>query len=208
MIGIVYATLREARPYLAFSIAKELAAAPFKLYRLTSPSVTVAISGMGKVPAALATQILIREHHCDRVLNAGVCGSLSDSAGLAPGNILRISSVSEGPPGPGESPGVIRCAGDLWPDLPEARLVTVERPVFSDTDRQRLATWGDLVDMEGAVVARVAHIYGTPWDMIKGITDLASDGSRANLHRNLDAVSVAVAERLNNEISIYATSKC
>ena len=140
---------------------------------------------MGKVLAALAAQTLIREWHCDRILNAGVCGALVGEAGLTPGNIFRISAASEGPSGPGVPVDAIRCTGDFWQNLPAARLVTVEQPVFEAAERQRLATWGELVDMEGAVVARVAQLYGIPWDMIKGITDTADDGERINLHRNL-----------------------
>lgn len=205
MIGVLFATHQEARPYLARSGAKEVAAAPFALFELGSPAVVVIISGMGKVSAALAAQMLIRERHCDRILNAGVCGALVDEVDLTPGNIFRISAVVEGPSGPGVPVDVIRCTGDLWQNLPAARLVTVEPPVFNTAERRRLASWGELVDMEGAAVARVAKLYGIPWDMIKGVTDTAGDGERINLHRNLAAVSEAVAEHLSNGISIYAT---
>ena len=207
MIGVLFATHQEARPYLARSGAKEVATAPFALFKLGSPPALIIISGMGKVSAALACQMLIREGHCDRILNAGICGALVDGVGLTPGKIRRISTASEGPSGPGVPVDVICCAGDFWQDLPAARLVTVEQPVFDAAERQRLASWGELVDMEGAVVARVAQLYGIPWDMIKGITDTADDGERINLHRYLATVSEAVAEHLNNGISIYATPK-
>ncbi len=205
MIGILYATVQEADPYLALSGAKAVAAEPFALFELRTPPALITISGMGKVSAALAGQMLIREYDCDRILNAGVCGTLVDRVDLATGNILRVSTASEGPPGPGIPPEGFGCAGDLWQGLPVARLVTVEQPVFNPAERQRLAAWGELVDMEGAVVARVAQLYGIPWDMIKGITDMADHGERSTLHRNLAMVSQAVAEHLNNGISRYAT---
>ena len=204
-IGILYATIQEAHPYLVLSGAKEVPAQPFALYELNTPPILITISGMGKVSAALAAQMLIREHNCDRILNAGVCGSLVDNVGLVPGNIRRVSSVLEEQPGPGVPADAIPCAGELWQDLPAARLVTVEQPVFDPDERRRLAAWGELVDMEGAVVARVARLYGIPWDMIKGITDTAGHGERTTLHRNLAMVSQAVAEHLNNGISRYAT---
>ena len=143
----------------------------------------VAVSGMGKVSAALAVQMLIRERHCRRILNAGICGALVDRHDLAPGNVFRISAVSEGQPGPGTPSVAALCSGDLWQELSQARLVTVEQPVFDPNVRRRLAVWGELVDMEGAVIARVAHLYGVPWDMIKGITDMAGHGGRAHLSR-------------------------
>ena len=201
MIGIVFATLQEAQPFLALSGAGAVCAAPVALFGIGSPAAVVAVSGMGKVAAALATQMLIRERHCNRILNAGACGALIDRADLRPGNIFRISAVSEGPPGPGIPSQIIRSAGDLRQDLPTARLVTVERPVFNPAERRRLAAWGELVDMEGAIVARVAQRYGVPWDMIKGISDTAEKGERVTLHRNLATVSAAVAECLSRGLS-------
>ena len=60
--------------------------------------------------------------------------------------------------------------------------------------------------MEGAVVARVAHLYDIPWGMIKGVTDSAGNGDRTTLHRNLEMVSEAIATQLNTGILRYATS--
>ena len=206
MIGIHYATEKEARPYLRLTGAMKVAAEPFALFKLRKIPVLITISGMGKVSAALATQMLICEHKCKHILNAGVCGALVDNAGFDPGKIFRISKVSEGPPGPGIPSKEIRCKGALWPDVATARLVTVEQPVFNSADRQRWASWGDLVDMEGAIVARVAHLYDIPWDIIKGVTDMAGDGDRPTLHRNLEVVSEEIATQLNMGLTDYATT--
>jgi nucleoside phosphorylase len=206
MFGIHYATKEEARPYLRLSGAIKVTAEPFALFKLKTIPVIIAISGMGKVSAALATQILIREHKCKHILNAGVCGALIDNAGFDPGKIFGISKVSEGPPGPGIPSKGFHCTGTFWPDASTARLVTVEQPVFSSADRQRWASWGDLVDMEGAIVARVAHLYNIPWNIIKGVTDMAGDGDRNMLHRNLEIVSEAIATQLNNGLAEYATT--
>jgi nucleoside phosphorylase len=161
---------------------------------------------MGKVSAALATQMLIREHRCSRILNAGICGALNKGAAFEPGKIFRITNVSEGPPGPGIPSKGLSCKCGWWPDIAAARLVTVEQPVFHSAERRRLASWGDLVDMEGAVVARVAHLYDIPWGIIKGVTDKAGNGDRTTLHRNLEMVSEAIATQLNTGILRYATS--
>ena len=206
MYGIHYATEEEARPYLRLSGAIRVATEPFALFKVRTKPVLITVSGMGKVSAALATQMLIREHKCKHILNAGVCGALVDCAGFDPGKIFRISKVSEGPPGPGIPSKGIRCKGALWPDFATARLVTVEQPVFNSADRQRWASWGDLVDMEGAIVARVAHLYDIPWDIIKGVTDMAGDGERAALQRNLDVVSKVIATQLNIGLADYATT--
>jgi nucleoside phosphorylase len=208
MIGIIYATLLEARSFLTRTGAQQTGDRPFSLFRLPNPAALVMISGMGKVAAALAAQTLIREKGCDRLINAGVCGILVDSPVLAPGLVMRVSEASEGPPGPGIQEGSVYCTDNRWPDLPTARLVTVERPVFDAHLRHRLAQWGELVDMEGAVVARVAGLYGATCAMIKGVTDMADDGQRTDLHRNLAAVSDAIAAHLVNGISDDVTHGC
>lgn len=208
MIGILYATLPEARPFLERTGAQQTGDRPFSLYSLPKPAALVMVSGMGKVAAALAAQTLIREKNCDRLISAGVCGILVDSPALVPGQVMRVTEASEGPPGPGIWGGSVYCTDNRWPDLPTARLVTVERPVFDAQLRRRLSQWGELVDMEGAVVARVAGLYGATCAMIKGITDTADDGQQNVLHRNLAAVSDAIAAHLVNGISDDVTHGC
>ncbi len=201
MIGILYATLPEARPFLGYTGARPAGDRPFALFRLPSSDALVIISGMGKVAAALATQALIREQGCDCLINAGACGILTDTPALVPGRVVRVTEASEGPPGPGTRGGSVCCADNRWPYLPTARLVTVDRPVFDTRRRRRLARWGELVDMEGAVVAWVASLYGVACGMLKGITDTAGDGQRADLHHNLAAVCDAIAAHLVNGIA-------
>ncbi|MGE5255899.1 MAG: hypothetical protein ACM3KE_04470 [Hyphomicrobiales bacterium] len=200
MIGIVFATAAEALPLLELGRFKDLATNPFQL--MASPVVAhrVVISGMGKVSAALATQWLIREHAPSRVVHAGICGALGDPRNFAPGEILRVTLASEGRPGPGIPAEAVACAGDLWPELRPATLVTVERPVFDDALRAELLPYGELVDMEGAVVARVARLHGVPCSIIKGISDHAGGQDRAILESRLPAVSTDLAEILWKEL--------
>jgi nucleoside phosphorylase len=91
VIGILYATLPEARPFLERTGAQQTGDRPFSLFRLPNPAALVMVSGMGKVAAALAAQTLIREMSCDRLINAGVCGILVDSSALAPGQVMRVT---------------------------------------------------------------------------------------------------------------------
>jgi adenosylhomocysteine nucleosidase len=205
MIGIVFATEAEAQPFLERGGFSDAASALFRL--LASPQVPhrVVISGMGKVAAALATQWLITECRPERLVHAGICGALGDPAAIRPGTIFRVTSVSEGVPGPGISSERRQCARDLWGGLPAAALVTVERPVFDDELRAALHRFGDLVDMEGAAVARVADLYGIPCSIIKGVTDFAGSGDRLMLQSRLPAVSAAVAQRLWEELSPHAS---
>jgi nucleoside phosphorylase len=60
--------------------------------------------------------------------------------------------------------------------------------------RNRLAGVGELVDMEGAAVARVAMLYGVACAMVKGISDAADETGRQELARNIDRVSGRIAQ--------------
>jgi nucleoside phosphorylase len=205
MMGIVFATEAEAAPFLDLGGFKEIAPAHFRLLASSRLPHRVVISGMGKVAAALATQWMIAECRPIRLVHAGICGALGDRAAIRPGTIFRISSASEGFPGPGIPSAIRECARDLWPDLPAAALVTVEHPVFDDGLRTELRRFGELIDMEGAVVARVAGLHGLPCSMIKGVTDFAGSGERPSLHARLAAVSAAIAQCLWEEMAPHAS---
>lgn len=206
MIGMVFATEAEAAPFLASGDFRAVAAAPVQVLASVRSPHCVAISGMGKVSAALATQWLIGEHGPSRVVHAGICGALGDPRDFAPGEILRITSASEGRPGPGIPAEPVACAGDWWPELRPATLVTVERPVFDDALRAELLQYGELVDMEGAVVARVARLHGLPCSIIKGISDHAGRQDRPMLASRLPAVSADIARILWRELIRHASA--
>ena len=96
----------------------------------------------------------------------------------------------------GEAPQAIISDGKIDWDQRAARLVTCDRPVFDSGRRQDLSSIADLVDMEGAAIARTAALYQVPWTMIKGITDAAGHTDRATLKKNLPMVSEKIGEIL------------
>ena len=191
MIGLIFATHTEAKPLLEWSRALRVETEPFDVFQVPSkPELFIAISGMGKVASAVACHALIKEFKVEEIINAGACGALQDEKRFAPGELFCITSAAEGdhdqpvhPPQPLISDGQID-----W-DLPPARLITCDRPVFDSEWRNSLSRSGDLVDMEGAAIARVAAMYDVRWSMVKGITDTASPTDRAELKRNLATVS-------------------
>ena len=91
--------------------------------------------------------------------------------------------------------------------LKSARLVTNDRPVFDAAWRGQLAGTGELADMEGAAVARVARLYGIPCAMIKGISDTADETGRMDVAKHVDWVSGRIADALVRELSISTIEK-
>lgn len=207
MVGIVYATRREADPFLDLTAAEALANHPVQLFRTATghpPEHIVAISGMGKVAATRAAVHLVLAHHVSILVNAGLAGLLCRSRPWQLGQLLRISSAVEGDCdrfGKGEPP--VPCSRKWFKHLETARLVTSDRPVFQGDQRENLSIFGELADMEGAAVARVAQWYGTSCVLIKGVSDNADGAGRQDIQRHIDRVSRAIAEALFTELRRY-----
>jgi nucleoside phosphorylase len=212
MIGIVYATMREADPFLRLVAAEPLTQRPIPLFRPAVEkriSVLVAISGMGKVAAALAATHLVVAHRVTLLVNAGLCGLLSQHGRWQVGDLLRVESAVEGDCDRfGRAASSIDCDTRWFSQLDPARLVTSDRPVFQIDRREQLARMGELADMEGAAVACVAHRYEIPCALIKGISDRADETGRTDVARHIDGISLTIAEALNHELTGQPTEPC
>lgn len=205
MVGIVFATRREAEPFLSQLSAAPLTAQPFLAFQETGgshrASITV-ISGMGKVAAAVAATHLVLVHRVTRLVNAGLCGRLAVDNGWSVGDLFRIGTAVESDCDRfGRKAQTVACDARWFSELNAARLVTQDRPVFDAARRGQLAGIGDLADMEGAAVARVARYYGIPCAMIKGISDAADENGRQDVASHIDWVSGRIAGALARELS-------
>jgi len=198
VIGVIFATMAEAGPFLALGHAVQFDNEALRLFKVPAlPRILVTISGMGKVAAAVACHAQIREFKVDEVVNAGACGALQPEPGYAPGSVFCVATAVEGDHEvPGEEPRPIISDGKIDWDLRAARLITCDRPVFDEETRRALSAKADLVDMEGAAIARVAAMYQTPWTMVKGVTDGAGPLDRAALYANLAGVSETIGTLL------------
>jgi adenosylhomocysteine nucleosidase len=198
MTGLIFATKMEAGPFLSASRTALIEKGPIPIYHIDSmPWLHVAISGMGKVAAAAACQFLIRELESVEIINAGAAGALGSGKRYAPGSLFCVTSTVEGDHELfGKNPQPLLSDGRTDLDLPPARLVTCDIPVFDSQRRKVLAGRGDLVDMEGAAIARVAAMFEIPWTMIKGVSDAARPTDRNVLMDNLKMVSQKIGDYL------------
>lgn len=168
MIGILFATEMEAKPFLA---------------KGEQEGVVTVVSGMGMEAARIATEELIEKHGCTTVINAGVCGALSNR--LKRGGVYRVSMVST---------ERLNAAVQVGVGFGLKRLVTVEEPVFETERRRQLRMYGELVDMEGYAVARACEEHNIPCIMIKGVTDFGDGNGKSDIQEHIDPVSKTVAE--------------
>ncbi len=179
MIGILFATEMEAKPFLD---------------RGEAPGVVAVVSGMGMEAARIAAEKLIRENGCTTIINAGVCGALDDS--LERGSVHRVLSV-----------GVDGTTGSVVLGKKGLRLVTVEKPVFQPDRKKELSKQADLVDMEGYAVARVCEEHNIPCILIKGVTDFGDGNGKADIQKHIDSVSKTVAEKVDGASRSIATKR-
>lgn len=211
MVGVIFATRREADPFLIKTRATPRDAQPFVEFRTAGetqrPCITV-ISGMGKVASTMAAGHLVLAHRVSMLVNAGLCGRLIMDKRWSVGDLFRIGSAIEGDCDRfGLAASAVPCDARWFSELKPARLVTNDRPVFDATWRDRLSGIGDLVDMEGAAVARVAMLYGIPCAMVKGISDGADETGRQDVASHVDWVSERIADVLVRELTINAADK-
>ena len=211
MMGLVYATRREADPFLLQTSAEPLATQPLSLFQTAGERHTpciVVISGMGKVAATIAATHLVLVHRVSVLINAGLCGRLTMDDRWSVGDLLRISTAVEGDCDRfGQAEQTVTCDIGWFSELKSARLVTCDRPVFDATWRAQLTAIGDMADMEGAAVARVATLYGIPCAMVKGISDVADETGRQDVAQHIDWVSGRIADALVRELVINTTDK-
>ena len=199
MIGIIFATQMEAAPFFAKTGATQVSEHPFPLYQVTLPGNTmscfVVICGIGRVKAALAAQMLIREYLVRWIINAGICGAVAD--GIEVGTVFRIEeTLDSGRLESGLKPKPVKGYQAVWKGLKTAKLITTDTPVFDPDTRKKMARLFDLVDMEGAAVAETAALYSISCSLIKGVSDLADNDSRKDLFRNIAEVSDKIARAL------------
>lgn len=206
MVGIVFATRREADPFLSQLSGGPLTTQPFLTFQTTRanhrPCITV-ISGMGKVAATMAAAHLVLVQRVSVLINAGLCGRLAMDNCWSVGDLFRIDTAVEGDCDRfGQAEQAIACDTRWFRELSPARLVTQDRPVFNAAWRGQLAGVGDLADMEGAAVARVAKLYGIPCAMVKGISDAADEAGQEDVANHMAWVSGRIADTLAQELSI------
>jgi len=186
--GIVMATMLEAGPFIRGMGLAEIPGGPFPVYR--GADAILAVSGIGKVNAAMAVAYLACAHSLSLVLNLGAAGCTR--AGFSVGEIYHIDRVIEH-----DRPHLITkkermTAPAVMEGFPLASLATGDMPVTGAAERGALARLADLVDMEGAAVVQACARFGLPVYLFKVVTDTPDHEKDADIIRNVKKTSSAL----------------
>ena len=196
MIGIIGAMEEEVKALADMMSGVETATVAgmvFKKGQFKGKDVVVVRSGIGKVNAAVCTQILADRYNVDCVINTGVAGSLKNEINI--GDIVISSDAIQhdmDATGFGYKMGVIprmpvsvfeadrklidaarAACSEAVPEIGvfEGRVVSGDQFITVDT----FAAY--CTEMEGAAIAQAAYLNSIPFLIIRAISDKADDSA-------------------------------
>ncbi len=197
IIGAMQIEIENLKPSIANQQVETISGATFITGQIDGVDVVAAVSGIGKVFAAICTEIMALHFGVDHVINIGVAGSLVPTlkvldvavAESAVQHDMNTSAIGD-PIGLISGINVINFEAD--PDLRKAvtdvltaRKINFETGViasgdlFVDTNKQRETIRNRFnaiaADMEGASIAHTCFVNKIPFTLIRSISD--ADGS-------------------------------
>ncbi|HIZ78440.1 MAG TPA: 5'-methylthioadenosine/adenosylhomocysteine nucleosidase [Candidatus Lachnoclostridium stercorigallinarum] len=204
MLGIIGAMdqeVAEIKNQMTDVRIERAAAMDFYRGKLRGKDVVVVRSGVGKVNAAVCTQILADRYGVDAVVNTGIAGSLRNEINI--GDIVLATDAVQHdmdatcfdyPAGKIPQMDVYEfkadeklrelakeCSKEVIPDVGvfEGRVLSGDQFVSSREKKNWLTeTFGGYcTEMEGAAIAQAAYLNGIPFLVIRSISDKADDSA-------------------------------
>lgn len=191
----------------------------FFVGKLCDKDAVVVRSGIGKVNAAICTQILADNFHVDAVINTGIAGSLKNEINI--GDIVLSTDTVQhdmDATGFGYAPGQIprmeclafqaasellqlakACCLEVNPEIGvwEGRVVSGDQFI----DRKEKKEWisntfgGFCTEMEGAAIAQTAYLNEIPFLVIRAISDKADDSANVD-YKEFEEAAIRHSVRL------------
>lgn len=227
-VGIICAGDREVAPFLPIICeCKTTEKAMLKFYEGTISNVEVVVlfSGVCKVNAAIATQILIDTFHVNTIINAGTAGGMNEKLEIF--DIVISTEVAYHDVSPNiltefhpwletvffkADQGLLRVAKMAVDKLEQkykvfwGRMVTGEA-FIADEGRKKINEQFEplTVDMETASIAHVCYVNNIPFISVRSITDTASHSGTGHFEENCEKaagiakdITVALLTELRN----------
>lgn len=191
---------------------------------LNGHSVVIAQSGIGKVPAALATAILIDKFSPDYIVNTGSAGGFDSK--LKVGDIVissevryhdvdvtafgyEVGQLPSNPPAYLPHPVLVNAAKDGISSLNNIQtlvglITTGDTFMTADDDiakaRKNFPTMA-AVEMEGAAIANTCHQFNTPFVIIRSMSDIAGKESPSSFEEYLETASINSSQLVINMLN-------
>lgn len=189
----------------------------FNIGRLNGVQVILLRSGIGKVNAAIATTILLEKFAPDYVINTGSAGGFNPD--LQIGDVIISTEVRHhdvdvtifnyaygqvpGLPAAFEADAKLihlaeRCITEIEGIKVVKGLIATGDSFMNDPDkvafvRSKFPTL-QAAEMEGAAIAQVAHQFGTPFVVIRALSDIAGKESDVSFDEFLEKAALHSAD--------------
>ena len=199
IIGAMEIEVASLKEHLTYSTVTSAAGMDFNEGILGSTPVVVVRSGIGKVNAAICTQLLIDRFGVTHIINTGAAGSLNNEInigdfvistdvmyhdvdgtffGYAPGEVPQMGLVSF-PADTALRAKAAECCRSAAPDVGvfEGRIASGDQFVHERAvkDHIKEITNADCCEMEGCAIAHTAYVNNTPFVIIRAISDKADE---------------------------------
>ncbi len=207
IVGIIGAMDEEVavlKEQMEVECIKEQASLAFYVGKLFGQEAVVVRCGIGKVNAAVCTQIMIDKFNVDMVINTGVAGALSHTLDI--GDIVISKDTLQhdmDATGFGYKLGdiprmdvscfmadthLVKLATkasegiDTQPNIFVERVVTGDQFISDSEVKEKLIQnfEGFCTEMEGASIAHVCHLNNMPFVVIRSISDKADQSAEMN----------------------------
>lgn len=154
---------------------------PFPVY--IAGELVLVISGIGKVNAALAAAHIINTKNITLLHNPGAAGALRD--GINEREIFHITEIVDWDRPKLINKEIRKIKADKLDGFSEASLATLDRPVITRGERQKVGEAADLVDMEGAGFMQSCRIHGAKGYLWKIVSDTAEHEQDKDIIANI-----------------------
>ena len=197
-IGIIGAMEPEVEAIIATleeKASETVSGITFYTGKIGEKTVAVAKCGIGKVFAALCAEIMILKYNPDLLVNTGVGGALA--SGITTGDIVIASDLCQhdmDTSAIGDPKGLVSginmiyfeadkraneilltSAKSLGLNARLGRIASGDKFIASKEDKTRIMTdfSADACEMEGCAIAQTAFVNGTPFAVVRAISDSA-----------------------------------
>ncbi|EHI55645.1 MTA/SAH nucleosidase [Johnsonella ignava ATCC 51276] len=226
MIGIIGAMEEEIariKPYLKEVQSETLAGMLYHKGMLYDKEAVLVHCGIGKVNAALCTQIIISVYKADAIINTGIAGGLANYIDI--GDIVISNDAVQhdvDATGFGYKPGQIprmdtlafeastylaelayKCCKNVNPDISAyiGRIATGDIFVSDFEIKKNISDEFNALcaEMEGGAIAQVSYLNKVPFVIIRAVSDKA-DASASMDYSEFEAGAITHCSRLTIEV--------
>lgn len=199
ILGAMDIEIEYLKEKIDITLTKNICNIDFYVGKIGNNQVTLAKCGIGKVNAAIATQLMINYFDVDGIINIGVAGSLSNNLNISDIVISKdLVQHDFDTTGVGDKLGYISGTGKIFFEADETlinktfeiakdilssnvvigRIASGDQFVYKEEQKKAIVKNFDplCVEMEGCAIAQACHINNMPFLVIRAISDKA-DGS-------------------------------